>query len=71
MDRGAWWATAHRVTESDPTEHAHMHHLLPDDDGRNLTFHPRQCPSYNRPRQSRKELADLRHHLLDGQGAEA
>ena len=38
---------------------------------RNLTFLPRQCPSYDRPRQSRKELADLRHHLLDGQGAEA
>ena len=27
MDRGAWWATAHRVTESDKTEvtwHAHL-----------------------------------------------
>ena len=57
--------------ESDMTEDAHTHNLLPEDNGRNLTFHPRQCPSYNRPRQSRKELADLRHHLLDGQGAEA
>ena len=57
--------------ESDTTEDAHTHNLLPEDDGRNLTFHPRQRPSYNRPRQSRKELADLRHHLLDGQGAEA
>ena len=28
MDRGAWWATVHRVTESDKTEvieHAHKH----------------------------------------------
>ena len=26
MDRGAWWATVHRVAESDITEHhAHTH----------------------------------------------
>ena len=28
MDRGAWWATGHGVTESDTneaSEHAHMH----------------------------------------------
>ena len=24
MDRGNWWATGHRVAESDVTEHAHM-----------------------------------------------
>ena len=31
MDRGAWWATVHRVTESDMTEllsvHTHTHTL--------------------------------------------
>ena len=25
MDRGAWWATAHGVTESDMTERIHTH----------------------------------------------
>ena len=26
MDRGAWWATVHRITkESDTTEHTHTH----------------------------------------------
>jgi len=25
MDRGAWWATAHGVTESGTTEHTHTH----------------------------------------------
>ena len=25
MDRGAWWATAHRVAESDITEQLHFH----------------------------------------------
>ena len=24
VDRGAWWATVHRVTESDTTEHIHI-----------------------------------------------
>ena len=24
MDRGNWWATGHRVAESDVTEHVHM-----------------------------------------------
>ena len=31
MDRGAWWATVHRVAKSDTTEatwHAHMHVIL-------------------------------------------
>ena len=27
MDRGAWWATVHGVTESNTTEHAHTHIL--------------------------------------------
>ena len=27
MDRGAWWATAHAVTELDTTDLAHMHTL--------------------------------------------
>ena len=27
MDNAAWWATVHRVTESDMTEHAHTHIL--------------------------------------------
>ena len=30
MDRGAWWATAHGVTELDMTEYAHMHYILHD-----------------------------------------
>ena len=25
VDRGAWWATVHSVTESDITEHTHTH----------------------------------------------
>ena len=25
MDRGAWWATVHGVTESNTTEHTHTH----------------------------------------------
>ena len=25
MNRGAWWATAHGVAESNTTEHAHTH----------------------------------------------
>ena len=25
MERGAWWAPVHGVSESDPTEHAHTH----------------------------------------------
>ena len=25
MDRGAWWATVHVVTESDTSEHTHTH----------------------------------------------
>ena len=25
MDRGAWWATIHRVAESNMTEHTHTH----------------------------------------------
>ena len=25
MDRGAWWATVHEVTELDTTERAHAH----------------------------------------------
>ena len=25
MDRGAWWATVHRITELDMTEHLSMH----------------------------------------------
>ena len=25
LERGTWWATVHRVAESDMTEHAHMH----------------------------------------------
>ena len=25
MDRGAWWATVHRVAESDMTEYTHTH----------------------------------------------
>ena len=25
MDRGAWWATVHEVTESDATERVHVH----------------------------------------------
>ena len=27
VDRGAWWATVHRVAESDTTEHAHTRRL--------------------------------------------
>ena len=27
MDRGAWWATVHRVAESDMTEHKHTNNL--------------------------------------------
>ena len=30
MDRGAWWATVHGVTELDMTEQAHMHYTLHD-----------------------------------------
>ena len=26
MDKGAWQATVHEVTESDTAEHAHTHH---------------------------------------------
>ena len=25
VDRGAWWATVHRVAESDTTDHVHTH----------------------------------------------
>ena len=28
MDRGAWWATVHRVTESDMTERAGEHFIV-------------------------------------------
>ena len=27
MDRGAWWATVHRVTQLDTTERAHTQHI--------------------------------------------
>ena len=29
MDRGAWWATVHRVAESDTAECTHTHTRLP------------------------------------------
>ena len=29
MDRGAWWAAVHEITEkSDVTEHAHVHYTV-------------------------------------------
>ena len=27
MDRGAWWATVHKATKSNTSEHACMHHI--------------------------------------------
>ena len=42
MDRGAWWATVHRITESDTTEviyHAHMLWLLSRDTAKYWLIH--------------------------------
>ena len=37
MERGAWWATVHRVTESDMTERLHIHTRRPTRSPRNNT----------------------------------
>ena len=37
MERGAWWATVHRVAESDTTERLHTHIRRPTRSPRNNT----------------------------------